>query len=180
MLLTFTTLLYMNKNILLIICTLFTLHVSAQFGGSGKISLQRLGLKSQSLDLVMRDIGAFIAEKPSGLQFPVTKIVFSELDDLLCFEIVGVDNSWKELFKFGEVPYGYTIVQNRLYVVARQGYHKIDLEEIFYPIDEVKSFSKNSFSSPVAERWPVWFFEYKNDEVYLISVSDLDVLDDDQ
>ena len=170
----------MNKTIFFTVWFhLFALHAVAQFGETERITLQRLGVKSVSLDLVMRDISSFMAEKPNGLQFPVTKIVFSQLDDLLCFEIIGVDNSWKELFKFGEMPFGYVVVQNRLFIIVKQGYHKVDIDNLFFPVDETKSFNKNSLNTLVVERWPVWFFEYRDDEAYLISVSDLDILDEE-
>ncbi len=168
----------MNKTILFFICLFFSATQSfAQFGGTGKVTLPRLGITSKSLTLVMRDINSFLGEKPNGLQYPVTKIVFSQLDDLLCFEIVGVDNSWTDLFKFGEVAYGYVILQNRLFIVVGQGYSDINLEGIFYTIDEQKSFVKPNLPHMALERYPVWFFEYRDNQVYLISVSDLDVLD---
>lgn len=168
----------MNKTILLTLVLFFSATLSfAQFGGTGKVTLPRLGVASKPLTLVMRDIDSFLGEKPNGLQYPVTKIVFSKLDDLLCFEIVGIDNSWTDLFKFGEVAYGYVVLQNRLFIVVGQGYNDINLEGIFYTINEKKSFVKPNLPQLALERHPVWFFEYRDNQVYLISVSDLDVLD---
>lgn len=169
----------MNKTSLIaFLLLLFSLQISAQFGSNRNVTLPRLGIKSNSLQLVMKDIGSFLAEKPNGLHFPVTKIVFSELEDLLCFEIKGIDNSWTELFKFGEMPYGYTVVQNRLFIIVGHGYNKINLDDIFYPIDETKTFSRQILPSTGIERNPCWFFEYKDGEIFLISVADLDILDD--
>lgn len=162
----------------ILLSTLFfvlTISLKAQTIGNS-VTLPRLQLKVQSIELILSDIDLFIGNKPNGLHFPISKIVFSQLEDLTCFEVVGIDNSWNDLFKFGEVPYGYVIVHNRLYLVAIEGYHDVDLTSIFDYTDKEKSFTKGGRPSASINRNPIWFFEYRNGQSYLISVTDLDVL----
>lgn len=128
------------------------------------------------METILSDIDAFIGNKPNGLHFPVSKIVFSELEDLTCFEVVGIDNSWANLFKFGEVPYGYLIIHNRLYLVAAQGYHDVDLTSYFYMTNVEKTFNRAQRYSSGINKNPTWFFEYRNQQSYLISVTDLEIL----
>lgn len=166
----------MNRIILLaILLSLCTISPSAQTAGN-KLTLPMLGLRVKSIDTILSDIDAFIGNKPNGLHFPISKIVFSQLEDLTCFEVVGIDNSWTNLFKFGEVPRGYLIIHNRLYLVAVEGYHDVDLTSIFYLTDKEKSFNKGARYSTGINRNPIWFFEYRNAQSYLISVTDLEVL----
>ncbi len=168
----------MNRTILisiLLILSSFTLRGQV-ISSNNNVVLPRLSLKQHSIQTILGDIDTFIANKPNGLHFPITKIVFSQLEDLTCFEIVGIDNSWTDLFKFGEVPYGYVIVHNRLYMVVVEGYHNVDLTSVFDLTDMEKSFSKGGRPAGSINRNPIWFFEYRNEQSYLISVSDLDVL----
>lgn len=167
----------MNKLILLtLLLCLCTAKTSAQTVGTNTLTLPRLELRVKSMETILSDIDAFIGNKPNGLHFPISKIVFSQLDDLTCFDVVGIDNSWTNLFKFGEVPYGYLIIHNRLYLVSALGYEDVDLTPYFYLTNIEKSFNRSERYSTGINKNPTWFFEYRNNQSYLISVTDLEVL----
>lgn len=150
---------------------------SAQNDRKTILEVPLLVLTSSALELILIDIDGFMSEKPNGLNFPVTKIVFSELDDITCFRIEGVDNSWSNLFKYGEVCYGYIVIFNRLFVVVAESYNDMDLDKLFYHSGEVRTFNKISPFSALEDRHPSWFFEFNNNKCYLVGVSDLDTLD---
>lgn len=160
----------------LLLLVLSTSSLFAQFGGPSKVVLPQLALKSKSMEIVLGDIDTFIGNKPNGLQFPVSKIVFSKLEDLLCYHIVAIDNSWTHLFKYGEVPYGFVVVQNRLFMVVGEGYHDMNLNAFFSVTDYTKTFSKTVLQPTGIKGNPTWFFEYRNGQSYLISVEDLELM----
>lgn len=151
--------------------------VSAQHNRQTTLEVPQLKLRNSAIELILIDIDAFMSDKPNGLNYPISKIVFSELDDITCFRIEGVDNSWSNLFTYGEICYGYVVMFNRFFLVTAESYNDMRLDKLFYQTGEKRIFSRVYSLPSLQDRFPTWFFEFNNNKCYLVGVEDLDTLD---
>ena len=149
----------------------------AQSPGSKPIVLTQLGVKDKSIERVLIGISDHIRMKPKGLRFPVTKIMFKNVKGGLTYEIEGIDNTWAQLFNYGEATYGYTVVAKRLYVIMGLTSENLDLNHLFYVAGGSKTFSRNILPPTGLIKRPKWIFDYIDGESVKISEVDLDILE---
>lgn len=165
---------FMKKVLLLLFLALWAiLPVSAQ----KPIVLPQLGVKDKSIERVLIGVSNYIRMKPQGLRFPVTKIIFKKVKGGLTYEIEGIDNTWAELFNYGEATYGYAVVAKRLYVIMGLTDEELDINHLFYVAGGSKTFSRNRLPPTGLVRRPKWIFDYINGESIKIGESDLDILE---
>lgn len=140
-------------------------------------TLPLLGVSDIAVESALREVSTYISKKPQGLKFPVSKVLFKQIEDGFSYEISGIDNSWANLFNYGEAAYGYTIVGNRLFVIMGLSNEDIDLNNIFICDFKSKTFTTTNRPPTGILRNPKWFFEYKNGATIKIKEEDLDILD---
>lgn len=154
---------------------------SASFAQQQKVhsyKLNRLGLKSNMLYDIMNEVNTYIGSKSKGFKYPVTKLVFSSYNDKFNIDVIGIDNSWTNLFRQEESPLGYCILGNRLFIFSADKIDRLLIEKFFETYEDVKSFTEPPvhLQNPRIQN-PSWFYDY-NSEVYsLVGVRNLDVLE---
>ncbi len=153
-----------------------SLFISSQVPSGNRI-LPLLGVSDIAVESALREVSTYISKKPQGLKFPVSKVLFKQIEDGFSYEISGIDNSWANLFNYGESAYGYAIVGNRLFVIMGLSNEDIDLNNIFICDFESKTFTTTNRPPTGILRNPRWFFEYKNGATIKIKEEDLDILD---
>lgn len=161
----------------LVLFSLFTSQAISQTPGSKRIVLTQLGLKDKAIETTLAQISDYIRMKPQGLRFPITRIMFKKVKGGLTYEIEGIDNTWANLFNYGESTYGYTVVANRLYVIMGLTEDNIDLNHLFYVAGGTKSFSRNILPPTGLTKRPKWIFDYADGRATKISDIDLDILE---
>lgn len=170
----------MKKNILLFIS--FFLITFSAFGetpasSGNRIVLTQLGLKDKAMEAVLSEISDYIRMKPQGLRFPISKVMFKHVKGGLTCEIEGIDNSWANLFNYGEATFGYTVVGNRLYVIMGLAEEDIDINHLFYLTDATRSFSRSQMPPTGLLKRPKWIYDYVDGECTKITEMDLDILE---
>lgn len=158
---------------LFLLCTFTTL---AQVPTGSRV-LPLLGVKDKAIEASLREVSTYISSKPKGLRFPVSKVLFTQIEDGLSYEVMGIDNTWANLFNYGEASYGYAIVGNRLFVIMGLASQDIDLNTIFFRDQESKAFSRSNMPPTGIVKNPKWYYEHKAGLSTKIKVLDLDILD---
>lgn len=166
----------MKKSLFFIVFLISILSVSAQAPSNSRV-LPLLGLRDQAVENVLKEISTYISKKPKGMNFPVSKVLFQEVKGGFSYQVTGIDNSWANLFNYGEISYGYAIVNNRLFVIMGLATEEIDLNNIFFRDEGSKAFSRMPMPPTGITKSPKWFYEYKDGESTQVQVIDLDILD---
>ena len=168
----------MKKISFLVALILFiSIGISAHTPGQ-RITLPMLSVNDKAIENTLIEISDYIRSKPQGLRFPITKIMFSQVKGGLSYQVIGIDNSWANLFNYGEAPYGYVIVANRMYVIMSLVEEKLDLNHIFSVACGVsKAFNKSVLPPTGITKSPKWDYDYADGEVIKIAESDLDILE---
>ena len=149
---------------------------TALFGQNSPKQLFQLNSKGKAFHLILSDINNFIAGKSNGFIYPVSKVVISGNDNTnLEFEIKGIDNSWYNLFDLSEIPYGYMIVDSRLFVISCKNMNDALMANLFETTNVYKNFNMQAISSPVTSRNPKWHFQYKDRKYIWLGGEDMDV-----
>lgn len=139
--------------------------------------LNLLTYKGKAFQLILADINNFIANKSNGYLYPVSKVVVTgnSFNNSVEFEIRGIDNSWSYLFDMDEIPYGYIILDNRLFVVAYKNTASSVMANLFEVGTQSKNFTTQAMFPPSTTRNPSWFFEYKDNKYIWLRGENLDV-----
>lgn len=161
---------------LTVLFSLCSLYISAQASAGVRV-LPLLGVTDIAVESALQEVSTYISKKPKGLRFPVSKVLFKQIEDGFSYEITGIDNSWANLFNYGKSPYGYVIVANRLFVIMGLSSEDIDLNGIFFSDFESKAFTTVNRPPTGILKNPKWFFEYKNGATIKIKELDLDILE---
>lgn len=160
---------------LLILFTATSLH--GQTPDNKPFTLPKLGVKDKAIETTMIKISDYIRNKPKGLRFPITKIVFTQVKGGLSYRVEGIDNTWANVFNYDEISYGYAVVANRLFVIMSKKNEIIDLNNLFWLDYETKTFSRNSMPPTGVTKRPMWTYDYVDGVIQLINGADLDVLE---
>ena len=118
-------------KIISILFILNIVHAIALPPTKDKITLSFLEVKDPVLEFVASDINNMILRKNKGFLWPVTKITFTKNGDKLFFDVMAIDNSWYNMFKEDETPYGYFVVNRRMFIVSYKNNTSVQLEEYF-------------------------------------------------
>lgn len=161
---------------LLVLFTLSSLLFAQEQYTSYK--LKRLGVKSYQLYDIMGGVDAYIGSKPKGFMFPMTKLVFSNYNGRLSVDVIGIDNSWTNLFGNGESPIGYCIIYNRLFILSTDKIENFPTTDLFDVYEDEKSFTlpPSEFQRPNIHN-PSWFYDFNLIAFSLVGVRNLDALE---
>lgn len=144
-----------------------------------KLVLSRFRLKDDKIGHLTSDISNFIFRRKNGFKWPMTKIIFSKESnsDILKLDITAIDNEWNKIIEPGEKPYGYFIVNNRLFVISTHENCTIDLAQYFEPVaDEERTFSDTKCKTPIKN--PKWVYQCDNTSMFArqLKASNIEVL----
>lgn len=138
--------------------------------------LNMITYKGKAFPLILTDINNFIANKSNGYLYPVSKVVVTSTNNSVQFEIKGIDNSWAYLFDIAEIPYGYMIIDARLFVVAYKDTSINFMATLFNMTTQSKNFTTQSMFPPSTTKNPSWFFEFRDNKFLWVRGENLDVL----
>ena len=127
------------------------LHTTAQMPAS-KVTLPLLQLTNEAVAQSLDEVSRYINGKSKGMNFPVCKAKFVKVKGGYGIEIEGIDNSWRNLFKQGEVSYGYAIILNRLFVIIGNANEEIDLRDVFLKEGTPRSFNRMYLPSTLVHK----------------------------
>lgn len=149
---------------------LFAVLCSAQIFAStpkvkvddNKITLAYIEIKDDAIKFVASDVHSMILRKNKGFLWPATKITFSEKNDQLYFDITAIDNSWCNMFCMGETPYGYFVLNGRMFIVTSKDDSNIDLDKYFTCDNDLeRTFYKPDSSVKPVSKNPIWYYLHK-------------------
>ena len=133
-----------------------------------KFELSRFSLKDAKIRHLAFDISNMIFNRKRGFQWPMTKIVFSKdknNNNILRLDITALDNEWNKMVEPGEKPYGYFIINNRLYVISTNEDSPIDLTQYFEPIEDGKRiFSDTRCKTEIKN--PKWIYQCDDTSIF--------------
>ena len=167
----------MKKTILLSLFFVFYLSSTFAQMPAQRITLPMLGLKNESLKISLEEVSKCFSSKPNGMKYPVSKVKFLGVKEGFSIEVVGIDNSWRNLFNMGEVPYGYTVVNNRLFIIMGLAREEIDLNNLFFVAEGKRVFNKMHLPSEGVETYPKWYFEHTDGQTTKIREENIEILD---
>lgn len=167
------------KHLLWVLClfssTLFS-NLEAQTNPNS-IQLWKLNSKGKALEMILTDINTFIAGKSNGYTYPLSKVVITGYEDgAIEFEIKSIDNSWSNLFTHDEVPYGYIVLNDRLYIISYQNVSTEFLTDLFEITHFYRVFNRASATPSFTSLNPCWYFEYKDSKYIWLGSKDLEAL----
>lgn len=129
-------------------------------GKDNKITLSRFQLNDSKIRHLTSDISNFIFRKKSGFNWPMTKIIFSKdekYNNNLRLDITAIDNEWNKMIEPGETPYGYFVINNRLFIISTKDSSDIDLSQYFtFMADGERIFSSSENKKP--QKNPKWIY----------------------
>jgi hypothetical protein len=144
-----------------------------------KLVLSRFRLKDDKIGHLTSDISNLIFRKRNGFRWPMTKIIFSKESnsDVLRLDITAIDNEWNKMVEPGEKPYGYFIINNRLFVISTKEDRPVDLTQYFDPIED----GERTFSSTKSKaiiRNPKWVYQCDDTSMFArqLHVSNIEML----
>jgi len=131
---------------LLIICGLTQLFAeNPENEPRKKIALSGFYLKDSKIGHLANDISNYIYRRKNGYNWPVTKMIFSHDENkVLKLNIIAIDNEWNKLVENGEKPYGYFIMNNRMFIVITKDECPMDMTQYF---DSKEDSERTFFSS---------------------------------
>ncbi len=175
----------MKKLILSIILTLVTLvTVQAQDSAAvekpklvdGRMKLSLYHFTNSNLKYAASDINLFIQKRKKGFNWPMTKMILYKENDQFTFEIVAIDNGWANLIEEGEEPYGFAIVEGRIFLIATKSEgEEINMDEYLIQSDQTRVFSFDPKQKPLAKN-PRWYYLYEKELAYIKKSVNTDVM----
>lgn len=127
--------------------------------GGDRITLPTLSIQNADIALTIGQVNNYILAKKDGWLWPVSKIVFSKNGEHTNVDIIGIDNSWANLFDTKEESIGYFILNNRLFVVSVKDNH--DVSAYFLQEEGTRVFSKpGSAIKASGKPNPIWHYKY--------------------
>lgn len=152
-----------------------TFVIQAQEG----LNLPYLIIEDSNLKEPLAYITDFLGSKKNGKSFPVCKIVFKGPASDLKFTVQAVDNSWSNLFKYGELCYGYVIEKNRMFFIFSNQNDIIDFKNVLYSSENFKFFNWSQKPPSWNLGIPIWNYEKSNKPNHpfeLVSTENIGVL----
>ncbi|MFT4224017.1 hypothetical protein [Dysgonomonas sp.] len=144
-----------------------TIHPQPTDDGN-KFELSRFILTDGKIRHLTFDISNMIFNRKSGFKWPMTKIIFSKdkkNNDILRLDITALDNEWNKIIEPGEKPYGYFIINNRLFVISTKEDSPIDLTQYFDPIEDgERTFSDTKCKIQIKN--PKWIYQCDNTSIF--------------
>lgn len=136
-------------------------------GKDNKITLSRFQLNDNKIKHLTYDISNFIFRKKSGFNWPMTKIIFSKDDknDSLRLDITAIDNEWSKMVEPGEIPYGYFVINNRLFVISTKENSTVDLSQYFSPMADGERIFSSSENKKLQKN-PKWIYLCDDSSVF--------------
>lgn len=129
-----------------------------------KVTLSFMTLHDKALEFVTSDINNMIMRKNKGFLWPATKIVFMKEGEKLLFKVMAIDNSWCNMFQEGENPYGYIVVNGRVFIVSVKNDSPVEIEKYFERDAELKrTFYKPGPGTKPVSKNPIWSYLHKGD-----------------
>lgn len=129
-----------------------------------KIVLPYLKLKDAAIEFVAFDINSMILRKNRGFLWPATKITFSKKGEKMLFDIMAIDNSWCNMFQEGEIPYGYIVVDRRIFIVSTKKDDPVELEKYFERSTEIeRTFNTSNVDEEAKKGNPKWQYLHMGD-----------------
>ena len=126
-----------------------------------KIVLPELTVQNAEIALVVNNINNYILGDKNGWLWPVSKVVFSKEKNDILVDVIGIDNSWANLFQPQEETLGYFILGNRMFVVAVKGYDAKNVESYFMSANDSKTFSQpNTKLKATNKPSPIWHYKF--------------------
>lgn len=128
-----------------------------------KIVLSGFYLKDSKISHLATDISNYIYRRKNGYNWPITKIIFSHDDSkILKLNIIAIDNEWNKLLEPGEIPYGYFVKNNRMFIVMTREDCPMDLTPYF---DSKEDSERSFFSSETKKviKSPTWEYLFAPD-----------------
>lgn len=133
-----------------------------------KFELSRFILTDDKIRHLTSDISNMIFNRKNGFKWPMTKIIFSKdknNNDILRLDITALDNEWNKIVESGEKPYGYFIINNRLFVISTREDSPVDLTAYFKPIeDSQRTFSNTKCKIQIKN--PKWVYQCDDTSVF--------------
>lgn len=163
----------MKKNIIVLILlffssiALFATSENTEDEPNKKLTLSRYYLKDAKISHLASDISNYIYRRKNGYNWPVTKIIFSHNEDkVLKLHIIAIDNEWNKLVDAGEIPYGYFVKNNRMFIIMTRDDCPMDLTEYFDCMDDDSK--RNFFSSETKKvvKNPTWEYLFEPDSMF--------------
>ncbi|EGK02833.1 MULTISPECIES: hypothetical protein [Dysgonomonas] len=127
-----------------------------------KVTLTYIEVKDEAIEFAASDIHSMILRKNKGFLWPATKIAFSRKNGQLYFDVTAIDNSWCNMFRADENPYGYFVIGGRMFIVTSKGNEPIDLAEYFTCDNDIeRTFYKPDATVKPVSKNPVWYYLHK-------------------
>lgn len=166
-----------NCILSIVLFLLCSIHVQAQYS----IDLPYLEINNPILEEPLSSVNSHLGESVHGKSFPICKIVFvTNTTDSIDFDffVEAVDNSWTNLFRPDQIRYGYTIVNNRLFVVSSDKNDIVNLENMFYSLDDYRKFNLTQKPPSWDNSIPVWYYKFNllKNQFDLVRTENLDIL----
>lgn len=171
-----------NKNrmkqlktlLLLLICGTMALSATNKTTANNKtnkIVLSSLDIKNSSIQEIALNVDESIGAKK--IEWPMTKILFYEEKGKIVVDIVAIDNTWFKLIDTDDKPYGYFIVNNRLFLVSTKN-DLINLEPYFSKNSEnQRTFGIASKTKYSRNANPRWKYQFIPNNVFLLGSMNL-------
>ena len=125
-----------------------------------KVVLSSLKVTDCNVEAMAAAVDRHIGQTPNEHLWPVTKMVFYKENDKQLIDVVAIDNNWFQLFGGAETPYGYFIMNGRLFIVASKGNVAIDFTKFFEKTGLIKAFDKPDVTIALFKECPTWIYEY--------------------
>ena len=145
-----------------------------------KFQLSRFILTDGKIRHLTSDISNMIFNRKNGFKWPMTKIIFSKdknNSNILRLDITALDNEWNKIIEAGEKPYGYFVINNRLFVISTKEDSPIDLTSYFEPIEDgERTFNDTKCETPIKN--PKWIYQCDDTSIFArkLQESNLNVL----
>lgn len=150
--------------------------VKAQEG----LNLPYLIIEDNNFKEPLAYITDFLGSKKNGKSFPICKVVFHGNASNLSFSVQAIDNSWTNLFKYGEVCYGYVVEKNRMFIIFSNQDDIIDFKDILYSSENFKFFNRSQKPPSWNSGIPIWNYQKSNSTTNrtfeLVSTENIEVL----
>lgn len=129
---------------------------------NNNITLNYIDVKDKAIKFVVSDIHSMILRKNKGFLWPATKIAFFKKGDDLYFDVTAIDNSWSNMFCSGEKPYGFFVIDGRMFIACIKDGSNIDLGDYFSYDDNIeRTFHKSDPSLKPIGKNPIWHYQHK-------------------
>lgn len=156
---------------IILICSFIKTYGTTEYrptDNENKLKLSRFSLTDDKIRHLTFDISNMIFNRKSGFKWPMTKIIFSKDEKnngILRLDITALDNEWNKMVEPGEKPYGYFIINNRLFVISTKEDSPIDLTQYFKPIEDGERIFSDT-RCKIEIKNPKWIYQCDDTSIF--------------